>query len=165
MPALLPRASTLLKAAIAAGAAIATGLLLSQCGQPKASANGFDVALSFTPAASAKLKALGQKAVVDAYFYGLPTEATAAKVDEEGHINLGESFASADGADQTTRIDANAIDPAMMDKIKKDSAAVTVRAYLDPTAGVANMLDCSIFNGPLIAAQARPVAIRCDLMK
>ena len=77
MPALMPRASTLLKAAIAAGAAIATGLLLSQCGQPKASANGFDVALSFTPAASAKLKALGRKAVVDAYFYGLPTEATA----------------------------------------------------------------------------------------
>lgn len=165
MNAIIPRAATLVKAAIAAGAAIATGLLLTQCGQPKASANGFDVAVSFTPAASAKLKELGKKAVVDAYFYGLPTEATAGKADDEGHINLGEAFASIDGSDQTVTIKGDVIDPAMMANIKTDSTAVTVRAYLDPTAGIANVLDCSIFNGPVSAAKAKPVAIACDVAK
>ena len=164
MNATMFRASTLTKAALAAGAAIAVGLLLNQCGQPKAAAYGVDVALSLTPAAAAKLKALGKAAVADGYYYGQPTEATAAKADEDGHINLGQSFASA-AATQSVRLSGDAVDPAMLDKIKDGAVSVTVRAYLDPTAGVDNVLDCTRFDGPLKTAQAQPVAISCDLKK
>lgn len=165
MNAIMPRASTLLKASIAAGAAVATGLLLSQCGSPKKEAYGFDVALTFTPAATAKLKALGKPAVVDAFYYGLPTPATAGKVDEDGHITLGQNFTTADGQNQTVSLTGNAVDPAMLDKIKDKAVSVTVRAYLDPTAGVANVLNCSQFDGPLTNAQTKAVTISCDVAK
>lgn len=164
MHAVMPRASTLIKAALAASAAIATGLLLTQCGQPKATSYGVDVALSLTPAASARLQALSKPVIVDGYYYGQPTEATASKADDAGHINMGENFTATTTA-QTVHISGDAIDPAMMDKIKDGSLSVTVRAYLDPTAGMANVLDCSTFDGALKTAQEKPVAISCDLKK
>jgi len=169
MNVIMPRASTLLKASLAAGAALATGLLLTQCGEKNAAAPstasahaGFDVKLSLTPAAAGKLAALGKPAVVDAFYYGLPTEATASKVDDEGHITLGQNFASASQSGTVT-IDGSAVDPDMLDKIRDSAISVTVRAYLDPTAGAKNMLNCTQFDGPVKTAQAQPVAITCDV--
>ncbi|MDI7775700.1 hypothetical protein [Asticcacaulis sp. EMRT-3] len=158
------RNHTLIKAGFAAAAAILTGLMLNQCSQPKA-AHGYQVALSFTPAAAAQLKALGKQVVVDGYYYADPVPASADRVDDTGHINMGEDQVMVEGHDQTVVMTGNGLAPDMKGRIKDGTLSVTVRAYLDPAAGMANILTCNQYDGLLSGAQAKPVTIQCDLKK
>lgn len=149
-------------------ALVLTGLTLSQCGgKPKVQAQDFSysVAVSFTPAAAEKMKSLGQKATVEAYYYGAPTQAEQSKVNEDGQIDLGMDMNDIDATDQTVKLSGNGIDQTRLTSLSDGKPSVTVRIYSSATAGTPNQLACTTFNGTVEAARAAPVAIRCDAAK
>ena len=153
---------------IAISSAVLTGLMLSQCGgKPKAPAQdfGYAVAVSFTPAAAAKMKTLGQKATVEAYYYGAPTQAEKSKVNEDGQIDLGMDMSDIDATSQTVKLTGNGIDQTRLSSLSDGKPSVTVRVYSSTTAGTPNQLACTAFNGTVEAAKAAPVAITCDIAK
>ncbi len=144
---------------------------LCQCGpKPKPAGDAgapavtfhYDVALSFTPAAAAKLKTMGQKAEVSGYYFGAPNDAGKEKVNEAGDIELGENLIDVDAADQTVPIVAN-IDAKALAAVEGGQPSVLVSAWLAPTAGVANVLKCTTFKGTGAEAGTKPVDIHCDL--
>ena len=158
------------KTAIAIAATAIVGIMLSQCGgkpaedkKAKMGDTGYEVAVTFTPAATAAMKKLGQGATVESFFYGAPVEAAGDKVDEEGHIPAGMDQVDIDISTQTVKMTGNGIDPDIMAHIVGGKPSLTVRVYSSTTAGTPNQLDCTTFDGTLAAAQSVPVAIACDV--
>ncbi len=149
------------KTVLKISAALSLAVCLSQCSQPKGP-DTFEVALNVTPAAADKLNALSKKIEVSGYYFGLPTEASAPKANEAGEINLGEDLVDVAGKPQTVHMSGTGIDIVAQKSIKGETLVV-VSAYLDPTAGMDNILTCTSFKGTLKDAQAKPVAITCDL--
>jgi hypothetical protein len=152
----------------AISAALLTGLALSQCGgKPKVPAQDFSysVAVSFTPAAIERMKTLGQKATVEAYYYGAPTQAEQSKVNEDGQIDLGMDFRDIDATGQTVKLSGDGIDQARLTSLSDGKPSVTVRVYSSATAGTPNQLACTAFNGTVDTAKAAPVAITCDISR
>jgi hypothetical protein len=147
---------------------VLTGLTLSQCGgKPKVPPQDFSyaVAVRFTPAAADRMKALGQKATVEAYYYGAPTEAEKSKVNEDGQIDLGMDFRDIDATGQTVELSGEGIDQTRLTSLSDGKPSVTVRVYSSATAGTPNQLACTAFNGTIEAARAAPVAITCDIAR
>lgn len=165
----MSRSHLVLKSALC----VALAVSLSQCGgKPKSAATAteeagptasysYDVALTFTPAATARLKAKGQKAELSAYYFGAPTDAGKDKVNEAGEIEMGENLIAVDGTTQTVHVDAN-IDAKALGFVAGGQPSVLVTAWLDPTAG-ANALKCTTFKGTVADAKAKPVAVSCDV--
>ena len=152
---------------------LALVMSLSQCGgKPKSAATAtvdagptasysYDVALSFAPAAVAKLKTKGGKAEVSAYYFGAPTDAGKDKVNEAGEIEMGENLIDVDASTQTVHVDAN-VDAKALGFVAGGQPSVLISAYLAPTAGT-NVLKCTTFKGAVADAKAKPVAISCDV--
>ena len=145
-----------------AAAAIAVCLLLCQCGKP-APKTGFDVALTVTPAAAEKLKSLNQTIEVSGYYFGAPIAAAKEKANEAGEINLGEDLINGGAASGTVKLPGTGIDPVALQSVDSGKPSVLVSAYLNPTSGLENVLNCTTFKDTVEAAQKTPVAISCDV--
>ncbi|ESQ83489.1 hypothetical protein AEAC466_12500 [Asticcacaulis sp. AC466] len=157
------------KPALFVSSAVLMGVMLSQCGGKSEKASGtqmadmsYEAAVTFTPAAVAKLKSLGQKATVEAYYHGSPLETAKDKVNEAGQIDLGMDMTDIDASTQTVKLSGKGIDPEVLSTATDGKPSVTLRVYSSPTAGTANQLKCTEFNGTVEAAKAAPIAITCD---
>lgn len=155
--------TTFAKWPLAASVLIATGLLLSQCGSKPTAKQGFDVALTLTPAAAEKLKSLNQTVEVSGYYFGAPVDAAKEKVNEAGEIELGEDLIAGGAASGTVHLPATGIDPVALAAVNGGQPSVVVSAYLNPTSGMENVLACTTFKGTVAEAQKAPVAISCDV--
>jgi hypothetical protein len=140
---------------------------LAGCGKAdktalKAASYAYDVAVSFTPAAVAGLQKAGVGAVVDAGYFGTPSAAFTDKANEAGEIELGQDVAAIDAKDQSVHLTGKGI---VVDSLKAiaGTPSVEVRVYSDTSK--ANVLGCTVFRDTLTAAEAKPVAIACDVAK
>lgn len=162
---------TIRKAQIAVAiAAIAVVIaMLSLCGKPaedkhaKMGNTAYEVAVTFTPAATAAMKKLGQGATVEGFFYGAPIEADKDKVDENGRIPAGMDQVDIEASTQTVKMPGTGIDPDIMAHIVGGKSSLLVSVYSSTTAGTPNQLSCTTFDGTLESAQAAPLAIACDV--
>ncbi len=162
-----------IKTILFVSASVLMGVSLSQCGKKTDSSGtvqtpaiSYDVAVSFTPAATAKMKTLKQKAVVDGYYYGLPVDATQDKVNDDGQIELGQNLVEFDATNQTVKMSGDGVDPKMPATNYADGKIlVQVRVYSSTDAGTNNQLSCDTFEGPLTDAHKAPVKITCDVAK
>jgi hypothetical protein len=157
------------KPALLVSSAVLMGVMLSQCsGQPGKTGGAqmadmsYEAAITFTPGAVAKLKSLGQKATVEAYYHGAPLDTAKDKVNEAGQIDLGMDQVDIDASTQTVKLTGKGIDPDVLSKATDGKPSVTLRVYSAATAGTANQLKCTEFNGTVEAAKAAPIAITCD---
>jgi len=131
------------------------------CSPAKPISAAFDIPVTFTPAASASLKAAGAQAVIEVLYTGQPTEAAKPIANESGLIEMGEDLATLDGTSQTAHITGNGFDPEHLGAIAGQKVTVNVRAYSDNTHLDA-LIKCTPISLSLDAAQAKPQAIRCD---
>ena len=156
--------------AIAIAAVVVVVAMLSMCGRKpaedkraKLGNTAYEIAVTFTPAATAAMKKLGQGATVEGFFYGAPIEADKDKVDENGRIPVGMDQVDIEARTQTVTMPGTGIDPDVMAHIVGGKPSLMVRVYSSTTAGTPNQLDCTTFDGTLATAQTAPVAIACDV--
>jgi hypothetical protein len=147
----------------ASAVAILSCLALCQCGA-KPSAFGSDVAVTFSPAATARLQALGEKAEVSGFYYGLPVDAVKDKVNDAGQIELGEDQVDIDATSQTVHLSGNGIDPLVLPKVVGAAPRVLISVYTVRKTRDADPLTCTTFDDAVATAHAKPVAIRCDVV-
>ncbi|MGA9658503.1 MAG: hypothetical protein WBQ60_05340 [Asticcacaulis sp.] len=160
--------SRTIKTALSVSACLLIGVLLSQCSEKQnektADADfSYTVALSLTPEAAAKMKALGQKVALEAYYYGAPAAASQALVNDDNQINLGADLQDIEAVNANVKISANGLFQDRLVHIADARPMVMLSAYSEATAGTPNQLDCTEFKGALSEAQAKPVEIKCGL--
>ncbi len=140
-------------------AALALCATLAACGGPKFKPD-FTVAVTFTPAAMAALKAANETVTLDAYYYGAPTEATKERANEDGQIELGQDLVTVDPANPTVHVTGAGLDQVHLTAVEGSKVSVELRAYSGTDR--ANLLKCAPVTAALADLQAKPVTIACD---
>jgi len=143
-------------------AAVMGCVFLMGCSPTKPISAAFDIPVTFTPAASASLKAAGAQAVVEVLYTGQPIESAKSIANESGLIEMGEDLATMDGTSQTAHITGNGFDVEHLGAIDGQKVTVNVRAYSD-NSHLDALIKCTPVSLPLDVAQAKPQAIRCDV--
>ena len=131
---------------------------LAACGGPKFKSD-YSVAVTFTPAAAAALKAANESVILDAYYYGAPTEAAKTKANEAGQIELGQDLVPVDPAVPTVHVAGHGIDQEYLIAIE-GKVSVELRAYSGTDRD--NLLKCATVTTTLGDLQAKPPALTCD---
>lgn len=124
---------------------------------------GFDIALTLSPAARAKLERIHEKVEVAAMYSGLPTETGQSKADDVGQVDLGADRVQVEPAATTVHVSGAGLDKAKLQYVNGDPL-VLVNIYTARKAAKDNLLDCGIFEDTVKKAQAAPVAISCKLI-
>ncbi len=139
-------------------AALALCTALAACSAPKFRTD-YSVAVTFTPAATAALKAASETATLDAYYYGTPAEAAKEKANEAGQIEMGQDLAAVDPAASSVHVAGTGIDQQHLSAIT-GTIGVELRVYSGTDRD--NLLKCAPVTATLTDLQARPVTIACD---
>lgn len=139
--------------------ALALCAALTACSSP-AFKPDFTVAVTFTPAATAALKAANETVVLDAYYYGTPTETTRERANEAGQIELGQDLVTVDPASPSVHVTGAGLDQVHLTAVEGQKVSVEIRAYsgTDRT----NLLKCAPVTAALSDLQAKPATIACD---
>jgi len=138
------------------------GLGLAACQAPAAHGpNAFMVEIALTPAATARLMALHEKVAVAAYYYGLP--APGVQAGQDGEVDLGSEKLELAPAQTRAAFTGAAIGGTELKSIA-GRPHVLINVFSARLAAPDNRLDCSIFDGEIAAAQAKPPRITCDLL-
>ncbi len=149
-------------------------LALAACSKPqdaapqaqaaKPASFGYDIALSITPAAAAKMAKTGDNITVFALYYGNATPASASLADpSDGTIHLNTDKVEVEAKDQTVHMTGEGVNTPNFDKITEKKPLVLINLFATK-AGKKNLaIACNGFQDYVSSAQARPVAIRCDL--
>lgn len=122
----------------------------------------YDIALDFTPAALAAVKAKGQKVTVSVMYYGNVTPASQALADpKDGTLHLNTDVVQIDAANQTVHMTgAGANAPHLKDITgKKPLALLVVYAGKSPDT---SSIRCTDFQDYVSSAQQSPVTLHCD---
>ncbi|MGA9659304.1 MAG: hypothetical protein WBQ60_09430 [Asticcacaulis sp.] len=126
---------------------------------------GFDVKLSFTPAALSALKAADDNYAVDASYYAYPTETSMSKANRLHQLELGDEEIGAYVSTTQVHITGNTVDRSLLTDIK-GPAMVLVRAYSIARVGnETDRLSCNNYRDTLERAQSGPVTLSCDIVK
>jgi len=143
-------------------AVLAALLALTACQAPAAHGpHAFSVAVDLTPAAVAKLNALHEKVAVAAYYYGLPAPGTQAGPD--GEVDLGSEKLEFSPPQSQVAFTGAAIGEGELKTIA-GRPHVLINVFSARHAAPDNLLNCSIFDGEIAAAQTKAPHISCDLL-
>lgn len=157
---------------------VAAAAALSACGQsdggvanPAAPAPAgdpvrtpaFEVALTFTPDAAAKLSGMDERVVIDTMFYGVAREGSSAS-NEIGQVDLGAKEIEVQAVDQTVSVSPPPFMPGPMSEITDDGPRLLINVYSARRAAEDNLLSCGIFDDGVGAIPATPIAIHCELI-
>jgi hypothetical protein len=123
----------------------------------------FDVQVSLSPKAAAKLAALSESIVIAATYSGEPVPSAEKHANQIGQIDLGAEHAEIPGKSATVHISG--------DKLKRERLAwirgpvlLNVNVYSARRSGPDNILSCDFFDGNLRDAAAKPPALHCALI-
>lgn len=163
----MPRLTTALTATAAA-------LLLTQCSPkptepaaPEAAKPvdySYDVAVTLTPAAAAKLAGHADKLTVETLYYGNVTPQTAAMADPaDGTLHLNTDKVDVDPVSQTVHMTGAGVDPAKLPFITEKKPLALVNVYASHDGKKDGLIACSVFQDYVAVAREKPVAIACDL--
>lgn len=131
---------------------------------PAAIDYSYDIALTLTPAAAAKVKAKGGKIEVAALYYGNARPSTVAMADpKDGTIHLNTDKLEVEAADQTIHMTGAGVDAAKLPHITGEKPLVQINIYSTKGGQKDGQVGCSVFQDYVENAQAKPVAIHCDL--
>ena len=153
----------------------ALGAALCQCSpQPapappeaaKAPDFGYDVALTFTPAAREKIGKSGDKVSLEALYYGNPTTQTAALADaNDGTIHLDTDTLETDASDHSVHMDGKGVTSSKnFPYIVEHKPLVLLTVHATHDGKRTQLIGCGGFQDYVSVAQTRPIPIRCDLL-
>lgn len=141
---------------------IGLAVALAMVGQAVAArAEGFDVTVSLTPTAAAKLAAARQRVAVSVSYFGRSTPAFRKKADQMGQIGLGEERVVLPGPGGTAHLTGGSIKRALLSEVEGGQPSVLVNVFSVLPSGPANLLDCGIYEGSVAVAARAPQRIRC----
>lgn len=125
--------------------------------------SSFDVQISLSQKASAKLASLSEGIVVAATWSGNPAPGAKTPVNQIGQIDLGRETVEVSGRSQTVRVTgADLIRNRLPDV--EGPVLLNVNVYSARHGSPDNVLNCSFFDGILRDAVSKPVAIHCSLI-
>lgn len=142
-------------------AASLTLLVLTQCTPtPKLPPQpAFDVIVSLTPAAAAKVRSFNGSVLIDAYYYGFPKPGVAAEIDEVGRVRLGDESYEIRPPVTKARVVPTDLDVILYAKVVEPYVQISANGYNMGEEG----LSCSYFHGSLASAAKTGAAITCDV--
>ncbi len=123
----------------------------------------FDIALTLSPAAAAKLARIHEKVEVAAMYSGAPRTPKSTMADDDGQVDLGADRPQFEPVSATVHIPGTGLKTANLQDINGDPI-VLVNVYTARKADKDNLLDCGIFEDTIRKAQAQPVQIACKLI-
>jgi hypothetical protein len=123
----------------------------------------FEVELTLTPRTIEKLAAMSEQVTVSAMYWGEPRPGV--QGDEMGQVNLGSDDINVQPANRGVLVPGSAIDPKALETDVEGPPQVLVNVYTARLAHEDNLINCEIYEGPVSMAQAKPVAIECDLIE
>jgi len=130
----------------------------------EAIARPFDLALTLTPAAAEKLKAMGESVALSAYYYGDARIDAAEHANEVDLIDLGDELIDVAPVNGITRFKGEGIDPAKFVWIEGGKPSVLINVYTARKVAPDNLVSCGIFQDLIDVAQKEPIKIDCDLI-
>ncbi len=126
--------------------------------------NAFDVALTLTPRAAEKLARMGEEVMIDTVFFGEPKPGGLKPEDENDFIPMGGEQVNAPPANDVILVAGESYDPAREADVE-GGKQVLVNVWTARKAHADNLISCGNYQGPLVMAQEKPVAIQCDLIE
>lgn len=132
---------------------------------PKPAGFGYDVALSFTPAAIDKVTKRGDTVTISALYYGNATPASVSLADpSDGTIHLNTDHVEVEAKDQTVHMTGEGVNTPNFDKITGKKPLVQLNVFASRAGKKDPVIACSVFQDYVASAQAAPVKIRCDVV-
>lgn len=125
----------------------------------------FTVIVNFSPQARQRMTELGEYLAIYASFYGEPNKRGEKYADNTGRVQLGEaaqtvpmkSYASA-------TFSGNGIDLTKLPFIKEEEPFVLINVSSARRSTSNNLLDCGVFQDPVLVAARGPVTLVCRLI-
>lgn len=142
------------------------GALLSASNSPAQSTENsfaFNVSITLSTKAAAKLAALSEGIIVSASYYGDPTPSAIKHADEVGQIDLGREEVETQGRAGTVHVTGTKVDQRHLPWIK-GPVQLNINVYSARHSGPDNILACDFFDGKLSSAVHQPVSLHCSLI-
>lgn len=136
----------------------------SAAASPAAVDYSYDIALSFTPAALDKIKARGSQMEISALYYGNARPSTVQLADaKDGTIHLNTDKLQVEAKDQTVHMTGAGAQTENLQHITGQKPLVLINIYSTKSGEKDGLIGCGVFQDYVESAQAKPVAIHCDL--
>jgi len=127
---------------------------------------GFDVNVTLSKEAAAKLAAGKEGIVIFASYYGDPKRSAKKHTNEVGQIDLTPQDEQVEipGTGGHAHISGSRVDPKRLDWLA-GAAKVNVNVASARKSSSDNLLDCDFIDGPLSDVQREPVTLHCGLIE
>jgi hypothetical protein len=136
----------------------------STAASPAAIDYGYDIALTFTPAALEKIKARGSQMEISALYYGNARPSTVQLADpKDGTIHLNTDTLQVEAKDQTVHMTGAGAQTENLKHITGQKPLALINIYSTKDGKKDGLIGCGVFQDYVESAQARPVAIHCDV--
>ncbi len=123
----------------------------------------FNVQVTLSPSAAARLSALHEGITVTAYYSGDPAPGFTRHADQMGQINLGAEHVTIAGSG-TAVLTGSVIPATQIGWVKDRAIQVLINVYSTRRSSSNNLLDCGIFEDTAKAAAKAPIQIACKLI-
>jgi hypothetical protein len=124
----------------------------------------FDVEISLSDRAAARLKIRNESIVVSAYYSGDPKPSAGKHTNQIGTIDLGTENVEVIGAAGLVRVTGTKIDIDRLEWVK-GPVMVNVNAYSGRHSSLDNILACDFFDGKLSSAVRKAPLLTCSLIE
>jgi hypothetical protein len=124
----------------------------------------YDIALSFTPAAIETIKARGSQMEISALYYGNARPSTVQLADpKDGTIHLNTDILQVEAKDQAVHMTGAGAQTENLQHITGQKPLVQLNIYSTKAGKKDGLIGCGVFQDYVESAQAKPVAIQCDV--
>src|SRR5690606_11786572 len=146
--------------------AMAASVLLACAIPATAQDMGFDVTVTLSKKAAAKLKAEKEKIVVFASYYGEPKSSAEKHANEIGQISVSPEDEDVEiaGTGGRAHISGAKVDKKTLNWVEGD-VSVNVNVASARKSGSDNLLACDFIDGPVSNVQKAPVTLHCALIE
>ena len=134
----------------------------SRSQSPRA-ASSFDVEITLSQRAVARLNTLSEGIVVAARYYGDPAPGAESHVNQVGQIDLGRETVEVSGRPQIVHIAGPDLTHKLLAQIQ-GPVMLNINLYSARRKGPDNILDCDFFDGNLQDAVHKPLVLHCALI-
>ena len=125
---------------------------------------GFDIKISLSKKAAAKLQSTNTGITVMASYYGNPRKSARRRVNEIGLIDLGLDTIDRSGGPGLVHITGNTIAAERLEWIQ-GPAKVNVNILSSRKGDENNILNCDFIDGDIAAIKESPVELHCSLIE
>lgn len=124
---------------------------------------GFDIDISLSPAAEARLAATHEGISLSAAYYGTPRPGHENQANEAGLLDLGSEDIDLPDDMRSARVTGGTVDAERL-RLIDGGAMVNVNVFSSRRHDDDNILDCDFIDGAVSDLASRPVHLRCFLI-